>query len=278
MSTIASPAGRPPHRRRRMDVATTVAIMVAVVALRLPACANADEDTDSLMIFAAASLNEALPAAVAALRDSLPGVEVNYNFAASSFLAKQILAGSPATLFISANPEWIDELERAGRVEPGASVTLLGNRLVVVVPQAAPVRLTSLPDLTSPAIRYIALGDPAHVPAGTYAKSVLEHAGLWAQVRSKIVSGHDVRGALAFVESGDADAAIVYATDAAISSRVRLAFTIPDSLQPPIRYVLACVGEAEPRCERVARLLQSPPAARQFERFGFRMLAAEGVD
>ncbi len=224
-------------------------------------------------LFAASSLTDVLPAVAAALADSLQDIEISYNFAASSILARQILAGSPADLFISASPVWVEALIERKRLPREWVVPLLANKLAVVVRNNGngPPRLNGLGDLLTSQVRFIALGDPAHVPAGMYAKQALEKAGLWRRLRQRVVSGQNVRAALSFVEAGEADAAIVYVTDVRVSPRVKLAFVLPDSLQPQIVYTLA-VLDSTPVAKRLAAALRSPPAAEIYARFGFKVI------
>ena len=245
-------------------------VWILAIGILLPSC-NRNADKKNVYIFAAASLSDVLPAVIDAVSDSLPQADVRYNFAGSSVLARQILAGSPADVFISASPQWVQLLIDKKRITPEQVTPLLSNRLAVVVRAGNGSVPQRLEDLLRPDMRFIALGDPAHVPAGIYARQALQKAGLWHALRDRIVSGQDVRAALSFVEAGEADAAIVYATDARISPRVRLAFVLPDSLQPEIVYTLAVLRE-DPVVRRLAAALRSPRAAEVYQRFGFQIL------
>ncbi|MDQ7064411.1 MAG: molybdate ABC transporter substrate-binding protein [candidate division KSB1 bacterium] len=255
--------------RFRRRLANTCPNWILLAGLVLLSCGR-EPGRKSLYIFAAASLSDVLPAVIAAVADSLPQAEVRYNFAGSSVLARQILAGSPADVFISASPQWVQFLIKKKRIALEQASPLLSNRLALVVRadnESVPQRLE---DLRRPDIRFIALGDPAHVPAGIYARQALQKAGLWDALRDRIVSGQDVRAALWFVEAGEADAAIVYATDARVSSRIRLAFLFPDSLQPEIVYTLAVLRE-DPAVRRLGELLRSSKAEEIYRTFGFIM-------
>ncbi len=255
--------------RFRRSPANTWPLWLMLAVLALFSC-NREPDRKSLYIFAAASLSDVLPAVIEAVADSLPQAEVRYNFAGSSVLARQILAGSPADVFISASPQWVQFLIEKKRIAPEQASPLLSNRLAVVVRAGREVVPQRLEDLRRPDIRFIALGDPAHVPAGIYARQALQKAGLWDALRDRIVSGKDVRAALSFVEAGEADAAIVYATDARVSSRVRLAFLLPDSLLPEIVYTLVVLRE-EPAARRLGELLRSKKVEEIYRKFGFIM-------
>jgi molybdate transport system substrate-binding protein len=153
-------------------------------------------------------------------------------------------------------------------VEPAERRDLLSNVLVVVVPGDAITTIGTPAELTS--VARIALANPESVPAGIYARSWLASLGLWEQVRDRVVPTVDVRAALAAVEAGHAGAAIVYATDAAIARRVRVAYTVPRAQGPPIVYVVAPLRESkQARARDLVRFLSSPDAARTFERLGF---------
>lgn len=223
-----------------------------------------------LLVFAAASLTEAL-VEIGAAFEAREGVRVLFSFGGSNALARQILAGAPADLFVSANLDRMDELERAGLVHPEDRVLLLSNRLAVVVAAGSTLSVSSPVDLEG--ARRLALGDPEAVPAGIYARRWLEAHGLWAGLHERVIPTLDVRAALAAVESGSADAAIVYRTDAALSRRVRIAFEIPPGETPGIVYpaaVLASSASVEAR--RFLDQLQSLEARAVFTRLGFEPL------
>jgi molybdate transport system substrate-binding protein len=196
-------------------------------------------------VFAAASTTDAVQAVLTAFREAHPETQVRASFAASSTLAKQIARGAPAHLYLSANAGWMDYLQDRGAIDPASRVDLLGNRLVLVAAPTSPVSgdLARLPDALGD--RRLAIGDPAHVPAGIYARQALQALDLWAQVRDRMAFASDVRAALALVGRGEAAAGIVYATDARISDQVSRLTTLSADSHPPIRYPLARVKGAE---------------------------------
>ena len=247
-----------------------VALLAAFVFLPcLVACKRTQTKDHRVVIFAAASLTDALHAINSAARDSLPDTELLFNFAGSSILARQTIAGSPADIFFSANPEWMQELVKRQLVDSHHVQDVLSNRLVVVVPKNSTLAIHSLRDLEQHEVAFIAVADPAHVPAGRYAKQTLAKAGIWKNVIDKLVSAQDVRAALSFVEAGEADAGIVYYSDTRVSKRVKIAFDIPDSLQPDIRYQAALLKTAAPAAAHVLGQLTSPVAAQIFKQGGF---------
>jgi molybdate transport system substrate-binding protein len=222
-----------------------------------------------LTVSAAISLGEALEDAAAAFRGS-GGAAIALNLAGSNVLARQIAAGAPVDVFISADDAQMDVVERAGLIVPGTRVPLVGNQLVVVVEEGRS-DVASIQDLASARIRRIAIGDPEAVPAGLYARLYLERIGLWAQLAPRVVPSSNVRAALVAVQNGAADAAIVYATDARIASGVRVAVSIGGRYAPRIVYPAAVVKASRQPAEaaRFLAFLQTAGARRIFEARGF---------
>ena len=223
----------------------------------------------TILVLAAASTQDALRE-VADAFSKRHAADVRLNADASSKLATQIIQDAPGDLFLSASEEWADFVRDKGFAE--RSRLLLGNRLVLIVPRGNPARVTRPEDLTDLAVRRLALAGPA-VPAGTYARQALTKLGLWdrLQAQRKVVSGDDVRSALAYVERGEAEAGVVYATDARITDRVEVVYEFPESSHDPIRYPLVLLKEG--RNNEAARtfyeFLQSPAAAKVFKQYGF---------
>ncbi len=213
------------------------------VCLGGPASARGAE----VMVFAAASTASAIQDVIV-----LYGARgaVAASFAASSALARQIENGAPADIYISANPRWMDSLAGAGLIETASRRDLLGNRLVLIAPADSPVSvaLSAKPALDSLlGDGRLALADPAHVPAGQYARAALEALGLWPAVAGAVAPMNNVRAALVLVERGEAPLGVVYATDAAMTVGVRVAGLFPESSHPPIVYPAAIVaGRAGP--------------------------------
>ncbi|HEX4142815.1 MAG TPA: molybdate ABC transporter substrate-binding protein [Pirellulales bacterium] len=197
-------------------------------------------------------------------------IPVSVNAGDSSKLAAQIVAGAPAAVFLSANRKWAELIDEKGLA--AESMPLLGNRLVLIVPAGNPAHVTGLGDLTQANVRRLALAGPA-VPAGMYARQALEKLNLLSalQDEAKIVDGDNVRVALAFVERGEAEAGIVYATDARIAPAVEVVTTIDPSLHDTIVYPLVLLKAAadDPGARKLFEYLQSADAAEVFEKFGF---------
>lgn len=242
----------------------------ATIALSLLAAGQAL--AAEITVFAAASLTDSLKE-IAAGYEKTTGDKVSFNFAASNTLAQQIQAGAPADIFFSADEAKMDALEAAGLIAGDTRKDLLGNTLVIITPADGPA-ITKPEDLAKPSIKYISLGDPKAVPAGIYAKAYLEKAGLWAALQPKIVPAENVRAAMAVVESGNAEAGIVYKTDASISKKVKVSLEIPAADAPKITYPAAVVKDS--RNAQAARkfltYLADKQADETFRKFGFSVI------
>jgi molybdate transport system substrate-binding protein len=226
-----------------------------------------------LTVCAAVSLTDALEA-IAKEYEATGGGPVRFNFAGSNTLARQLANGAPADLFISADEAQMDVAARAGAIDLSSRVDLLGNRLAIVArPGTAPIGAAA--DLARADISRIALGDPAAVPAGVYARRYLESAGLWGAVAERIVPVGNVRAALAAVMNGSADAAIVYESDTVAAGSLK-SVVISGSNVPRIAYPAALVTRAVNRAEaqRFLAFLRGPQAAAVFTRYKFTPLGA----
>ena len=223
-------------------------------------------------MLAAASLQESLTAAADAwTRKGHPRPVLS--FAASSALARQIDAGAPGDLFISADEPWMNDIQRNGHVEPGTRVSFLGNRLALVAPAASKLALVIRPGFPlAQALNggRLAMADPESVPAGKYGKAALTALGVWPQVKDKVVPGDSVRAALLFVERGEAPLGIVYQTDALATRSVRTVALFPEKSHAPITYPIArLTGSKGREPEGFRRFLISAEGRAIFRRFGF---------
>lgn len=248
----------------RLIFGATLTTVVAVQAVA----------ADKITVFAAASLTNALQEVAAQYKASHHNVEVVPSFASSSTLARQIEAGAPADIFISADQKWMDYAIEKKTIDTATRKTLLGNSLVVVAPKAsAQPSLTiskETPWLTLLNGGRLAVGDPAHVPAGIYAKQALSWLGAWDAVESHLAPSEDVRGALALVERGEAPLGIVYGSDAVASKGVKVVGEFPEASHPKVEYPLAIVaGHKNAAVDSFYRYLQGPQAAAVFKHYGF---------
>jgi molybdate transport system substrate-binding protein len=228
----------------------------------------------TITVSAAISLSDVL-AAVAEQYGREGRGSIRFNFGASNVLARQITSGAPVDVFVSADEAQMDVVASAGLLLDGTRFDLLRNQLAIVVASDRPRTLTGPRDLTAASFRRIALGDPEAVPAGVYAKQYLEQQDLWTALAPKIVPSTSVRAALAAVESGAADAAIVYRTDARIATRATVAYVVAADRGPRIVYPAAILknSSANEESRRFLDFLRGAAAARIFERFGFTVAA-----
>jgi len=250
----------------RLRPSPSAALSILVLAARVPGVF-----AQTLTVSAAASLTDATQEIATSFEKST-GAKVALNFGASNQLARQIEEGAPVDLFLSADEASVDRLEKKGLVAAGTRRSILSNTLVIVVDKNSPLTVDSPRDLASERVRSLALAEPGSVPAGIYARQYLQALGLWESVRAKVIPTENVRAALAAVESGNADAAIVYRTDAGISRKVRVAYEVPPDAGPPISYGAAILRDTRQAgaARRFLSYLESPAASAVFLRYGFR--------
>jgi molybdate transport system substrate-binding protein len=248
--------------------------LLALLLATAAGCAPGEQASDEppeLVVSAAASLTLPLEEIKANYEAAAPGTKLVVNYGSTGGLQKQIEMGMPTDVFLAAGARPMEQLLEAGWIDSELHATLLTNRLVAVVPldrETAPGRLE---DLADDAWGRIAVGVPETVPAGGYAKEALESVGLWDEVFAKAVFGKDVRQVLTAVETGNADAGFVYATDAIASTDVRVAFEVSSERHRPIVYPVGVVGTTEYPSEAEAfyRYLLSDEAKAVFEKYGF---------
>jgi molybdate transport system substrate-binding protein len=231
-----------------------------------------DSDERVVIVSVAASAREVIER-LAEDFQAVSDTRVQVNSGPSSGLANQIIAGAPADLLLSANQQWADELERAGKAE--ATVRLLTNKLVLVVPANNPADVHEPGDLKSPKAKKVALaGDK--VPAGIYAEQSLGKLGLLDELlfQGKVVRGHDVRSALGYVERGEAEAGIVYSTDVKATPGVKIEYEFDPQLHDEIVYVMVLVRHdgQNPEARTLYEFLQSDQVNTRYAEFGFTRL------
>ena len=224
----------------------------------------------AVTVFAAASLTDSLKE-IAADYGKISGDKIIFNFGASSMLARQIEAGAPADIFFSADEAQMSGLAKKGLIDPATRKSVLGNSLVVVIPNGSALQIKSSSDLTNAGVKQIALADPKAVPAGVYARAWLEKLQLWQAIEPKVIPTENVRAALAAVASGNVDAGVVYKTDAAISKNVKIAYEVPRADGPDISYPTALIKDSKQpdAAKKFLDYLSSKEAGQVFQRFGF---------
>jgi len=222
------------------------------------------------MTFVAASTKDAVKE-IAAAFTSEKNVEVKINADDSSKLATQIVQDAPAHIFLSANEKWADFVKEKGFAQE--TTLLLGNSLVIVTPKGNPAGIRRAEDLTKASLQRLAVAGPT-VPAGIYARQALKKSNLWDALEAdkKIVSGDNVRVTLTYMERGEVEAGIVYATDAKITDKVELVYTFPAETHDPIRYPLVLLKTANPSARSFFEYVQSSEAKGIFAKYGFSIL------
>ena len=260
---------------RRRFLAFTLAASVAATGLFVAPAAQAQQTgPQDLLIFAAASLKNAL--------EEIHGAEklaAKVSFASSSALAKQIEAGAPADIFISADIPWMDYLDERKLVKPGTRSSLLGNKLSLVAAADSKLTIDLKPGADLAALLgkdgRLAVGQVDSVPAGKYAKAALTELKLWPSVDGRLAQADNVRPALALVSRGEAPLGIVYRTDAAADPKVKVIADFPDGSHPPIIYPAAVLAASKnPAAEAYLAKLRSAKAMEIFTRGGFTVLPA----
>lgn len=224
-----------------------------------------------VLVFGAASVTNVLDELAAAYAKR-EGVEIKTSYAASSLLAKQLEAGAPADIFISADQEWMDYAAKKAVIKPGSRFNLTANTLVLIagINNGADIDLKPGIDLRiALAGQKLAMADPASVPAGRYGKAALIALGGWDFVASSIARADNVRTALAYVARGETPLGIVYGSDAKSDARVRVAAIFPANTHPPIVYPAALTVQALPAAEKFLSFLQTPEAQAAFMKAGF---------
>ena len=236
---------------------------------------SASAQEAKLVIFAAASLKDALDEVNAAFRHE-KGQDTATSYAASSTLAKQIEAAAPADIFISADLDWMDYLAKRNLVKLETRANLLGNRLALIAPVNSAIQLAIGPNFLLVAALgngRLAIADPNSVPAGKYGKAALEALGVWSSVADRLAPAENVRATLALVSRGETPLGIVYQTDADADKGVKIVDTFPENTHPPIIYPIAVVASStNPATVDYLVYLKSPVARGIFEKNGFTVL------
>jgi molybdate transport system substrate-binding protein len=252
-------------------IGVAVASLLLVIGLPLltPSAVIAQSNT-SLLVSAAASMKDALEEIKPLYQQGKPNVNISYNFGASGALQQQIEQGAPADIFISAGKKQVDALEQKGLLVPGTRANLANNRLVLIVPNDV-IGITSFYNLTDTKINKIAIGEPRSVPAGQYAEQVLKKLDIFEKVKSKFVFVNNVRQVLAAVESGNAQAGLVYATDAKISNKVKIVVAADDKFHSPIVYPMAVLKSSKnvDAAKEFVQFLSSSQAKIVLKKYGF---------
>jgi molybdate transport system substrate-binding protein len=255
--------------RRHIWLGIAAALIVAPIAGGAREAAR-----PPVTVFAAASLKNALDEAGVAFTAS-GGPPVRFSYAASSAIARQIEQGAPADVFVSADSDWMDYLQKRELIVAASRRDLLTNHLALIAPAASPVRLKiarGMPIAAALGGGRLAIAGP-EVPAGRYGRASLTSLGVFDAVKDKLAPAENVRAALAFVAQGATPLGVVYDTDARVESKVRIVGLFPDASHPPIVYPAALVAASHnPQAAAFLRFLESPQARATFRKYGFTVL------
>ena len=241
--------------------------------LALPAVEAKAQDP---LVLAAASLKDALDEAAAIWKTQPGGGPVTISYASSSALAKQIENGSPADIFMSADLDWMDYLDKKSLLKPNTRFNWLGNKLVLVAPANSATMIDIKPDFPLSKLLNggkLAIAQPESVPAGKYGKAALEKLNVWSSVQGQLATAEDVRATLRFVSRAEAPLGIVYQTDAASDKAVKIVGTFPEGTHPPIIYPAALLKDGKSdKAAAFLAFLRTPAAQPAFTKQGFEVL------
>jgi molybdate transport system substrate-binding protein len=253
-------------------VLSLLAALVLVSACGSKATPKPVAKPAELTVFAAASTTEVI-AEAAKRYEQAHATHVTTSFGSSSTLAKQIKEGAGADVFVSADEDWMDDLAKAGAIQVDTRVDLLANSLVLVAPKGKgfSVKVSKEFDFAGalPSVKRIAVADPEHVPAGIFSRQSLEALGWWEGLKDRMAPTLDVRAALRLVEMGEADAGIVYSTDARASEKVEVVAEFPEETHKPIRYPVAACSKAGPEARKFVEFLRSEGMSAVYKEHGF---------
>ena len=257
--------------RKLLLIVTSLLLTLSAIS-----CSSSQAGESSVTAFAAASLADMMEELAKTFREA-DGVKVRYGLGGSQMLAQQIIRGAPADVFISADELAMERVDSKGLLEPGTRVDLLTNELVLIVPSDDGSSIETLEQLGEPNVSRIAIADPELAPAGRYAKEALVSLGLWEKVEGKLILGADVRITLAYLTSGNADAAIVYRTDVQLSQAVEVVAVVPQESYSTVVYPVALVKGAKEMGApgRFVDFLKGDIATSIFQKYGFRPLSSD---
>ena len=254
-------------------------IVVAGLAMASAGCGNAetagssasDKEKTELTILAAASLTDVCDEIKGIYEEAHPDITLTFSYAGSGTLKTQIEEGAPADIFISAAEKQMNELKEQKLMKDDTVVDLLENKVVLIVPAEGGMDITEFNDVNTDKVKLIGIGEVESVPAGQYAKTVFTNLGFWDEVEKKANFGTDVRTVLGWVEAGEVDCGVVYATDAYSSEKVKIAAEAPEGSCDRVIYPAGVVASTRNTAEAEAFLnyLKSDEAISIFEKYGF---------
>lgn len=250
--------------------------MLLFVSLLFAGCSNETNGSEPkektpLTISAAVSLTEALGEIKEIYEKDHP-VELTFNLGGSGTLAQQIQQGAPVDIFISANQEWMDTLEKEDLIKDGTLDVITSNKIVLITGADSDIKYDSAEQIAAADVDQIAIGNPESVPAGQYTEEILHNLKKWDELKDKLVLAKDVRQVLTYVETGNAEIGFVYESDAVTSDQVNILATMDESLHAPINYPGAVISDSknEKEAEDFLKFLATEKAQTIFEKYGFK--------
>lgn len=225
-------------------------------------------------VSAAASLTDAMKELAGVYEKENPGVKLVFNFGSSGALQQAIENGGNTDLFFSAAQKQMDALEKSGNLADGTRKNLLRNEVVLIVPKDGAKDIKTFADLTNADIEHIALGEPKGVPVGQYSEEIFNNLGILDAVKAKAVYGSDVRQVLSWIETGEADCGVVYATDAAVSDKVNVVAIAPEDSHKPVIYPAAVIKDTKnlDAAKKFLDFTGTDAAKKIFEKYGFKVV------
>jgi len=257
-------------RRRFLRALAAVFSMATLAGYAIFAQQPPAAEQAPVTVSAAISLKDALGQLGREYERDHPGAKIVFNYGGSGTLQHQIEQGAPVDLFFSAAQKQMDALQTAGLILNDTRHNIVANDLVLIAPSDTD-NIHTFQDLAKSMVKTVAIGELATVPAGMYAQQTLEHLGLWDAVQKKAVYAKDVRQVVTFVATGNADAGLVYRTDAQTSPKIRTIFTAPPSTHDPIVYPAAVLknSKAPDAARAFLEFLETPHALQIFKTYGF---------
>ncbi|UOR10729.1 molybdate ABC transporter substrate-binding protein [Halobacillus amylolyticus] len=249
-------------------------LIIGLVLLFLAGCSdpsNEESSTKKLTISAASSLTEAMQEIKESYESRHSEISLTLNFAGSGKLSQQIQQGAPVDVFLSANQQWMDTLEQEQLILKETRMNFTGNSIVLIADQDRDFDFNSFADIKLSGQEQLALGDPASVPAGMYAKETLQSVKKWGSLKDQMVYARNVRQVLTYVESGNAALGIVYASDALISDQIKVLAKAEASMHRPIIYPAAVTADSSAKVEAKKFLdyLNTEEAQNILQSYGF---------
>ena len=242
-----------------------------LISLLISGCANSTTESIEMNISAAVSLTDALEE-IKTIYEKDHNVKLTYILGGSGKLAQQIQQGAPVDVFLSANQDWMDTLEKENLLINETRADITGNKIVLITGTDSSISYDSIEDIKASELQQVAIGNPESVPAGQYTEQLLNNLDLWAELKSKIVFAQDVRQVLTYVETGNVDIGFVYESDAISSTSVKILASADSSLHDSIIYPAAVLKDTkhEKEASNFVKFMASEKAQEILERHGFR--------